>query len=162
MTAPTSLPIRQQIIDAAVASLKNISIANGYYTDIRSVDEYRKAAYEADDLPALGVTDLKRDPTATQSCNIDSHILNLAVIVMGSGDDMAALARQTRLILADLEIWLGSEMGPTCPQFDGLVYNYDKSSDDTQFEQLGDCICSAKWIVPLYYRHTIFEPQTTI
>lgn len=118
---------RQQVIDAVIARMQLIKVANGYQTDLgENVGDF-KTHYDEDDLPGLSVCDTislhelaNGAPTATSQ--IDTMSVQLRAFV--SDDTPAA---ELRLMIAD--IWKAIKVDPrwgnlamqTIPKRSGIV-----------------------------------------
>jgi hypothetical protein len=57
--------LRQKLVDAVVARMREIRIANGYQTDIGATVEDWRTHFEQDELPAIGVYDLTQTTEKT-------------------------------------------------------------------------------------------------
>lgn len=122
---------RQQIIDAIIARMQLIKLANGYQTDLgNNVNDF-KTRYDEDDLPGLSVCDTianhelaSGSPTATNQ--IDTMSVQLRVFV---SDDTPA--QELRTMIAD--IWKAIKVDPrwgslamqTIPKRSGIVIESD-------------------------------------
>jgi len=92
---------RQGIMTALKTQLGNISIANGYNTDIgTTVDEWHVASYDVDDLPVIEVRD--SDSSAEEDMNnvLSNKNLDIAIVVYNSVS--SAAATNARLYIEDV------------------------------------------------------------
>ncbi len=73
--------IRQQIVDELINRFSQISIANGYNTDIKKVKEWDIGNFDTEDLPAIIIRD--QSSTDIQLTNIEhQHILRISIIAL--------------------------------------------------------------------------------
>ena len=81
---------RQQIVDQIVTNLKNISIANGYSTDV-NIYEWRDTILPEEELPALIVRDIEDE---AEDEGLISHQLKFEIEgIIQAGEQSVAKAR---------------------------------------------------------------------
>lgn len=105
---------RQTIIDAVKTRMQSISTANGYYTDVVSVDTWKTSEYEStlanNDLPAINIRDLGNAPRMElikDSANrwYRDLAIDIRAIVNGSLTDS-----DIRKLIADVEKAIGTDL----------------------------------------------------
>lgn len=88
---------RQQVIDALKTELLNISTANGFYTDMQTVDDWRQTGFEKTELPALNIRDVE-DRTGENDETEHDLTVDIGGITAPGSDSPA----QVRELLADI------------------------------------------------------------
>jgi hypothetical protein len=97
---------RQAFVDGMIVRLSDISIANGYNTDVVSVDEWRFQAFNARELPAVVLRDLK-DTHETANKSTRQQINHLKMEIEGAIGPGQYLERNARKLMADIEKAIG-------------------------------------------------------
>ena len=70
--------IRQQIIDELINRFSQISVVNGYNTDVKKVKEWDIGNFDEEDLPAIIIRD--QNSTDIELTNIEhQHILRVSI-----------------------------------------------------------------------------------
>lgn len=75
--------VRQLVVDAVVARMQNILVANGYETDCGALVEDWPRRFDASELPALAVCDLSDESEIDhREAGQETHTLTIQVRVM--------------------------------------------------------------------------------
>jgi hypothetical protein len=148
---------RKTLMDAIVERLRTIQIAAGYATDAGSNvhvwRDSRAAPFEAAELPALNVRDLRRKGEQ-QLYDRQDHVLSVSVeVVTGAG----IVADQVRKILADLEQCIGVDRKWTVASV-AIALDTRPSEDEIAVQQDGGAIAGARFDFDVIYRTKNFDP----
>ena len=91
---------RQKIVDAVVAALEEISVANGFETELGANVNDWEINFQDDELPAVSVCDLTEDVQADMNDeHVDIYRLPVAIRVSIAADTRAA---ECRKMIADV------------------------------------------------------------
>jgi len=128
---------RQGIITGLKSVLSNISIVNGYNTDIGSnVDEWRLTPYSESDLPVIEIRDESCSITDGRN-NVDNY-KTLSVTISCYDSVTATGATEMRLYIKDVLSAIGKD-----PQLSGNALDIDVDSTSIEGSQDSDIIFSA-------------------
>lgn len=134
---------RQRIVDAVVARMQTILIANGYATDIGSTVEDWRVNWQDDELPAISICDLTAEAANTNEANPRYTLWQMPLqirVYAKKGTDAAnirEMLKDVQRAIRQDDRWLVSGIGlamNTLPLRDGFII------PDDSFEVVGGIV----------------------
>lgn len=99
---------RQDLVDAVIAAIENIQIANGYQTDLglRPIEDWPRR-FDQEELPVVGIHDLtETEEKESHSSIAEKRLLPLVVRISTASSTPAATLRQ---YIGDVQTALGKD-----------------------------------------------------
>ncbi len=142
-------PVRERILKNLVEAIQGASTAFGYALDVKAVDRKRRTKYQAHELPAVNVFELReqkeRGPYGYVTCQLPL-LLEITVpdLTRQAEADNLAMAAVVKAVLADptrgglaIDTWemnnepfAGEQNDPTGGMRVGIAIQYRHKEDD--------------------------------
>lgn len=135
--APTVVNVRQRIVDAALAGLRSILVANKFETNLgQQIHPWKSTALAFEQLPAGVLRDLINEPVESSSklCGEYKLSFELALVPPNS----AAAPDVARKLLADVMKWLSlNKRWRDAATNEVLTYDAGYAGDEMHIDQTG-------------------------
>ena len=142
---------RQGIITALKNQLGNISIANGYESDIgANVDEWRTTPYSTSECPVIDIRDEESNVDEDMNNTLTNKALDITITVYDDPASTAATA--ARKYIRDVLKAISTDL-----LFNNNAYQVDEGASTIEISQQNDILLSAVVNITAYYQVNKWE-----